>query len=74
MRETGYKHVIKVPCADLYEFMCIHEIIYASIPGPDLIKNALNTKIGDKVRIRETRPISKTVNWILIDLLKKSST
>ena len=25
------------------------EIIYASIPGPDLIKNALNTKIGDKV-------------------------
>jgi small subunit ribosomal protein S17 len=33
-----------------------------------------DTKIGDKVRIRETRPISKTVNWILIDLLKKSST
>ena len=33
-----------------------------------------NTKIGDKVRIRETRPISKTVDWILIDLLKKSST
>ena len=25
------------------------EIIYASIPGPDLIKNALNTKIGDEV-------------------------
>jgi microcystin degradation protein MlrC len=25
------------------------EIIYASIPGPDLIKNALNTKIGDNV-------------------------
>lgn len=34
----------------------------------------LNTTIGDKVRIRETRPISKTVNWILTDLLKKSST
>jgi small subunit ribosomal protein S17 len=33
-----------------------------------------NTNIGDKVRIRETRPISKTVNWILIDILKKSST
>jgi small subunit ribosomal protein S17 len=33
-----------------------------------------NTNIGDKVRIRETRPISKTVNWILTDILKKSST
>jgi len=34
----------------------------------------LNARVGDKVRIRETRPISKTVNWILTDLLKKSST
>ncbi len=25
------------------------EVIYASLPGPDLIKNALNTKIGDEV-------------------------
>ena len=25
------------------------ELIYASIPGPDLILNALNTKIGDKI-------------------------
>jgi small subunit ribosomal protein S17 len=33
-----------------------------------------NTKIGDKVRIRETRPVSKTINWILADILKKSST
>jgi small subunit ribosomal protein S17 len=33
-----------------------------------------NTTIGDKVRIRETRPISKTVNWVLTDILKKSST
>jgi small subunit ribosomal protein S17 len=33
-----------------------------------------NAGIGDKVRIRETRPISKTVNWILTDILKKSST
>ena len=38
---------------------------YASMFGPT---------IGDKVRIRETRPISKTVNWILADILKKSST
>ena len=30
--------------------------------------------IGDKVLISETRPISKTVNWILTDILKKSST
>ena len=33
-----------------------------------------NTKIGDKVRICETRPISKTVNWMLTEVLKKSST
>jgi len=33
-----------------------------------------HTSIGDKVLIRETRPISKTVNWVLIDILKKSST
>jgi len=33
-----------------------------------------NAAIGDKVRIRETRPISKTVNWMLIDIVKKSST
>jgi len=30
--------------------------------------------IGDTVRIRETRPISKTKNWILTDIIKKSST
>jgi len=34
----------------------------------------LNTSIGDKVRIRETRPLSKTVNWVLTEILKKSST
>ena len=33
-----------------------------------------NTGIGDKVRIRETRPLSKTVNWVLTEILKKSST
>ena len=33
-----------------------------------------NTAVGDKVRIRETRPLSKTKNWILTDIIKKSST
>ena len=33
-----------------------------------------NATIGDQVRITETRTISKTVNWILTDILKKSST
>lgn len=33
-----------------------------------------NAGIGDKVLIRETRPLSKTKNWILIDILSKSST
>jgi len=30
--------------------------------------------IGDQVRIRETKPLSKTKNWTLIGILKKSST
>jgi small subunit ribosomal protein S17 len=33
-----------------------------------------NSSIGDEVRIRETKPISKTKNWILISVLRKSST
>merc|ERR1712137_1278468 len=28
-----------------------------------------NTKIGDKVKIQETRPISKTKRWVLINVL-----
>jgi small subunit ribosomal protein S17 len=30
--------------------------------------------IGDQVRIRETKPLSKTKNWVLISILRKSST
>ena len=33
-----------------------------------------NATIGDKVRITETRPISKTKNWALTSILRKSST
>ena len=33
-----------------------------------------NASIGDQVRIRETKPISKTKNWVLINVLRKSST
>ena len=33
-----------------------------------------NSSIGDQVCIRETRPISKTKNWILTSILRKSST
>jgi small subunit ribosomal protein S17 len=36
--------------------------------------DSFQAKVGDKVCIRETRPVSKTVNWVLIDILKKSST
>ena len=32
------------------------------------------SKLGDKVRILETRPISKKTKWRLKDVLKKSST
>ena len=30
--------------------------------------------IGDQVRIRETKPMSKTKNWVLINVLRKSAT
>jgi len=33
-----------------------------------------NSSIGDQVRIRETRPISKTKNWVLVSILRKSAT
>lgn len=33
-----------------------------------------SSSIGDQVRIRETRPISKTKNWIVTSILRKSST
>ena len=33
-----------------------------------------NTKIGDKVKIKETRPASKKKRWVLVDILEKSST
>ena len=32
-----------------------------------------NAKIGDKVKIQETRPISKTKRWVLTNILEKSS-
>jgi small subunit ribosomal protein S17 len=35
---------------------------------------ALNYSTGDQVLIRETRPVSKTKNWILVSILKKSVT
>lgn len=39
-----------------------------------LVRNEnFNAKIGDVVRIRGTRPVSKTVNWILVEILKRSS-
>jgi small subunit ribosomal protein S17 len=31
------------------------------------------TKIGDKVKIQQTRPLSKTKKWVLINVLEKSS-
>ncbi len=35
---------------------------------------ASTSSIGDQVRIRETKPISKTKNWILVNILRKSAT
>ena len=33
-----------------------------------------NSSVGDQVRIRETRPISKTKNWVLVSILRQSAT
>jgi small subunit ribosomal protein S17 len=32
------------------------------------------SSVGDQVRIRETKPISKTKNWSLVSVLRKSAT
>jgi len=34
----------------------------------------VSASIGDQVRIRETRPLSKTKSWVLVNVLRKSST
>ena len=34
----------------------------------------LDLKIGDRVTIRASKPISKTKKWELVNLLEKSST
>ena len=36
--------------------------------------STFNSSIGDQVRIRETKPISKTKKWVLISVLRKSAT
>ena len=36
--------------------------------------STFNSALGDQVRIRETKPISKTKNWILTSVLRKSAT
>jgi small subunit ribosomal protein S17 len=39
-----------------------------------VVHDTTNSSIGDVVRIRETRPISKTKNWILVSVLRRSVT
>ena len=34
----------------------------------------LSARIGDKVLIKQSRPLSKTKNWVLTTILRKSST
>jgi len=36
--------------------------------------STFSSPIGDQVCIRETKPISKTKNWVLISVLRKSAT
>ena len=36
--------------------------------------STFNSAMGDLVRIRETKPISKTKNWVLTNVLRKSAT
>ena len=36
--------------------------------------STFNSSLGDQVRIRESKAISKTKNWVLISVLRKSET
>ena len=36
--------------------------------------SGFNASVGDQVQIRETRPMSKTKNWVVINVLRKTST
>lgn len=35
------------------------------------VHDEIETKVGDKVRIAETRPISKTKRWKIVEVIKK---
>jgi|TARA_B100000475_G_C14723208_1_gene198516 small subunit ribosomal protein S17 len=37
-------------------------------------KTTFDSSVGDKVRIRQTKPISKKKNWVLTSVLKKALT
>jgi len=36
--------------------------------------DCINAKTGDKVKVMETRPISKTKNFVVIEILEKAGT
>ena len=36
--------------------------------------STFNASVGDQVRIRETKPMSKTKCWVLTSVLRKSAT
>ena len=36
--------------------------------------SGLDSHLGDKVQIQETKPISKTKNWVIVSILEKSKT
>jgi small subunit ribosomal protein S17 len=36
------------------------------------VYDTLNTGTGDKVLIRETKPISKTINWAVVKVIRTS--
>jgi small subunit ribosomal protein S17 len=36
--------------------------------------STFNSSVGDQVRIRESKPISKTKKWVLVNVLRKSAT
>lgn len=57
-----FERVIQLPKYERYEKRRTRLIVH----NPEDIK----AKIGDKVRIMECRPISKTKNFIIIEVLK----
>ncbi|MEK6835466.1 MAG: 30S ribosomal protein S17 [Nanoarchaeota archaeon] len=82
LKVRGRMFVGKVTRADTSKSATVEFIYYYYLPKYERYEkrttrlkvynpSCINAKIGDKVRIIESRPIAKTKNFVIIEVIKK---